>query len=87
MTGLACDPCIADIRKVLGMRELQIPAVHRVSGRYRRIDLAGYLSGVGIDYEAAKLVIVRILLFDGRMATETVLVLRIRRKPGLDIGN
>ena len=87
VTGLARDPGIANVGKVLRMRELQISAVHRVSRRCRRIHFTGYLGGVGIDYEAAKLVIVRILLLDGGMTAEAVFVLGIGSQPRLDVGN
>lgn len=69
------------------MRELQIPAVHRVSGRRGRVHLAGYPSGVGIYDETAKLVIVRILRLDGCMAAQAVLILRVGGQPRLDVGH
>ena len=64
MTGFACDSCVADICKVLRMRELEISAVHRIAGRGRHVGFASNLGGVGIDYETPKLVIIRILLLD-----------------------
>ena len=69
------------------MRKLQIAAVQRVSGRFWRVYLAGYLGGVRVDYEAAKFVIIRILLFDGCMAAEAVLILRVGRQSRLDVGH
>lgn len=76
MTGFAFDARIAVVGQVFGVRELQVSPVHGIPRRrHRPADIAArYLSGIGVHNKAAKLMIVRILLFDGSMAAEAVLI-------------
>ena len=76
VTGFAIDAHIAVVGQVFGVRELQVSPVHAVPRhRHRPADIAArYLSSIGVHNKAAKLMIVWILLLDGSMAAEAVLI-------------